>query len=92
MLREFDSLVPNGAERIFTQFEKEAEHRRAIEAQDMRFTIRDSHIGQALAGLYALAAFSVTGFAIYMGAYWVAGLLGGGTIVGGVVAFLRQGK
>jgi hypothetical protein len=61
-----------------------------LEEKQMRFAIRDSHIGQALAGLYAVSAFGVTAYAIYMGANWVAVFLGGGTIVGGILAFLRQ--
>jgi len=45
-----------------------------------------------LAGLYALGAFGITAYAIYMGADWVAAVLGGGTIVSGIVAFLRLKK
>jgi uncharacterized membrane protein len=92
VLREFDVLVPNGAERIFAQFEKESAHRRDCEEKQLKFLIRDSRIGQGLAGLYALCAFGVTAYAISIGANWVAGVLGGGTIVGGIVAFLRQKK
>jgi uncharacterized membrane protein len=91
-LQAFEDIVPGGAERIFKQFEDEAAHRRAMEKANARFVIRDTHIGQILAGLYAVGAFSVTAYAVYAGAYWVAGILGGGTIVGGVVAFLRRQK
>jgi uncharacterized membrane protein len=89
-LREFDELVPNGAERIFAQFEAEASHRRECEAKHLRFGIRDAHIGQFLAGLYAVCAFGVSAFAIYKEAYWAASFISGTTIVGGIVAFLRQ--
>jgi uncharacterized membrane protein len=91
-LEEFERIVPGGAARIFQQFEDEAKHRRVMETTNARFVIRDTHIGQALAGLYAVTAFGVTTFAIVEGAYWVAGVLGGGTIVGGIVAFLRGSK
>jgi uncharacterized membrane protein len=90
VLREFDALVPNGAERIFGQFEKEASHRRDCEQKQIKFAMRDSHIGQVLAGIYAVCAFGVTAYAISIGANWIAAILGGGTIVGGIVAFLRQ--
>jgi len=63
-----------------------------LESKQTRFAIRDGHIGQALAGLYALGAFGITAYAIYMGADWVAAVLGGGTIVSGIVAFLRLKK
>jgi uncharacterized membrane protein len=89
VLREFDELVPNGAERIFSQFEAEAAHRRDCEDKQVRFSIRDAHIGQFLAGLYAVLAFSVAAYAIHRDAYWVASIIGGTTIVGGIIAFLR---
>jgi uncharacterized membrane protein len=89
-MREFNELVPGGAERIFAQFEAEAEHRRDCEQKQLRFAVRDAHIGQVLAGLYALSAFGVSAYAIYEGAYWVATIIGGTTIVGGIVAFLRR--
>jgi hypothetical protein len=63
-----------------------------MEASNARFTVRDTHIGQILAGLYALGAFGVTAYAIFAGAYWVAGILGSSTIVGGIAAFLRRQK
>ncbi len=91
-LAEFERILPGAAERIFAQFESEASHRRLLEREDARFASRDAAVGQALAGLYALAAFSLTGFAIYMSATWVAAFLGGGTIVSGVIAFLRRAK
>ena len=89
LLEEFERVVPGGAERIFAQFENEAKHRRGLEEQNARFVIRDRHFGQALAGIYALGAFGLTAFAIDRGADWVASILGGGTIVSGVIAFLR---
>ena len=88
-LQEFEMIVPGGAERIFAQFEKEADHRRSIEGKQARFIVRDTHVGQILAGLYAICAFAVIAFAIDRGAYWIAGILGGTTIVGGLIAFLR---
>ena len=89
-LAAFDQIVPGGAERIFKQFEEEGDHRREMEKSNARFLIRDTHVGQLLAGLYAVCAFGVTAYAISRGAEWAAVILGGGTIVGGVVAFLRR--
>jgi hypothetical protein len=63
-----------------------------MEKQNVKFIVRDTHIGQMLAGVYALAAFGLTAFAIVEQAYWVAGILGGGTIVSGVIAFLRNSQ
>ena len=91
-LAEFESILPGAAERVFKQFENEGHHRRALAEADSRFVARDAAIGQVLAGIYAIAAFSLTGFAIYMNATWVAAILGSGTIVSGIVAFLRRSK
>ncbi|WP_165820194.1 DUF2335 domain-containing protein [Microvirga sp. KLBC 81] len=89
-LAAFDQIVPGGAARIFDQFEKEADHRRALERSQTRFVIRDTHIGQALAGTFALAGLSVAAFAIYAGAQWAATIIGGSVLVPIVYAFLKQ--
>jgi uncharacterized membrane protein len=89
-LAAFDQVVPGGAARIFDQFEKEADHRRALEKSQTHFVIRDTHIGQALAGAFALAGLSVAAFAIYMGAQWAATIIGGSVLVPIVYAFLKQ--
>ena len=91
-LAEFERILPGAAERIFAQFETEGNHRRSMEQENARFTARDATVGQALAAVYAASAFGLTAFAIYMDANWVAAILGGGTIVSGVVAFLRRAK
>ncbi|MBY6239737.1 DUF2335 domain-containing protein [Methylosinus sp. Sm6] len=90
VLREFEDLLPGGAERLFDQFEKEAEHRRSCEKKQLDAAIADTRLGQFLAGLYAVCAFGVAAFAIYKEANWAAVVIGGTTIVGGIVAFLRQ--
>jgi uncharacterized membrane protein len=89
-LREFNEIVPNGATRIFDQFEKEGDHRRAIERQQANFVVRDTHIGQFLAGMFATLGLGVAAFAIYMGAEWAGTVIGGGIITPIVIAFLRQ--
>jgi uncharacterized membrane protein len=89
MLEDFDRIVPGGAARIFQQFEKEGDHRRELESTQTRFVVRDTHIGQALAGTFALGGLGVTAFAIYMGAQWAATVVGGATMVPIVYAFLR---
>ncbi len=88
-LEEFDKIVPGAAARIVEEFQKEAEHRRKLELREASFVQWDTHVGQALAILFALSAFGVVAFAIYMKAPWVAGVLGASVIGAGVVAFLR---
>jgi uncharacterized membrane protein len=89
-LEEFDRIVPGAAERIFAQFEAEGTHRRDLEQRQSRFVVRDVHIGQFLAGLFALSGLSVAALAIWFNAPWVATIIGGGTIGPIVYAFLRK--
>jgi uncharacterized membrane protein len=89
-LDEFNRIVPGGAERIFAQFEAEGTHRRQLEQRQSRFVVRDVHVGQLLAGLFAMGGLAVSALAIYYDKPWAATIIGGGTIAPIVYAFLRQ--
>jgi uncharacterized membrane protein len=89
-LEEFNRIVPGAAERIFAQFEAEGTHRRDLERRQSKFVVRDVHIGQFLAGLFALGGLSVAALAVWLNAPWVATIIGGGTIGPIVYAFLRK--
>ncbi|WP_162244568.1 DUF2335 domain-containing protein [Afipia sp. Root123D2] len=89
-LDEFNRIVPGGAERIFNQFEAEGAHRRELEQRQSKFLVRDVHIGQFLAGLFAISGLAVAALAIYLDKPWAATVIGGGTIAPIVYAFLRQ--
>lgn len=89
-LEEFNRIVPGGAERIFAQFEAEGKHRRELEQRQSKLAVREIHIGQVLAGLFALGCLAVSAFAIYLDKPWVATIFGSGTIAIVVGAFLRQ--
>ncbi|GLS73108.1 DUF2335 domain-containing protein [Methylobacterium tardum] len=90
MLEDFGRLVPDAPERIFRQWEMEADHRRTYERQALDAAIRRDVRGQASALLFAVAALSVSAFALWLGQPWVAGTIGGGTIASVVGAFLFQ--
>lgn len=90
MLSEFERIVPGAAERIVAQFEQEAEHRRELERKQTRFVIHDTHIGQAIAGAFALTSLGIAAYAISEGAQWAATVIGGGVVIPIVYAFLRQ--
>jgi uncharacterized membrane protein len=90
ILQQFKAILPGSAARIFAQFEAEAEHRRRAELEELRFRQRESHVGQFLAGIFAVGAFGVTAFALHLGAYGVAGLVGTTTVLTGVAAFLNR--
>ena len=90
VIDEFNRIVPGAAERIFSQFEAEGAHRRELEQRQSRFAVRDSHIGQFLAGMFAMGGLSVSALAIWYDKPWAATIIGGGTIAPIVFAFLRQ--
>ncbi|MGO9673504.1 MAG: DUF2335 domain-containing protein [Methylocella sp.] len=90
ILQQFEAILPGSAARIFAQFEAEAEHRRRAELEELRFREREAHIGQLLAGIFAVGAFGVAAFALHVGAYSVAGLVGTTTVLTGVAAFLNR--
>lgn len=56
-----ENFYPRGGVDV-AQFEAEAEHRRECERKQLRFAVRDAHIGKVLAGLYALSALGVSAF------------------------------
>lgn len=89
-LRAFDELVENGAERIFSQFETEAEHRRKMESAVVKQDGRERTVAQVLAGLFALGALGVSLYALSVGAHTTAGIIGGGSIAMVVAAFLGK--
>lgn len=90
ILRDYEDILPGSAERVFAQFEEEAQQRRDLTRRRMALSERDAVLGQVLAGLYAAGSLGATVYAAYLGAEWVAAILGGGTIVGGIVAFLKS--
>jgi len=90
VLEAYNSLVQDGAERVFRQFETEAEHRRTQEREGLREAMREGRAAQFLAGLFAFSALGITVYAISVGAFTVAAIVGGATLVGVVGAFLYR--
>ncbi|ACB96737.1 DUF2335 domain-containing protein [Beijerinckia indica] len=89
-LEAFEQILPGSASLIFGEFVKEAEHRRKQEDRESRFRVREGHIGQVLAGLFSIAAFGVTCYALYLGAFKTAVVIGTTTVISGIAAFLNK--
>jgi uncharacterized membrane protein len=89
-LEAFERIRPGAAEIIIAEFQAEAAHRRALETAQQAEITRDGSVGQGIALIFALGCFAVIAFAIAWGAYWVAGILGGTVIVGGITAILKS--
>ncbi len=88
-LGAFSDVVENGAERVFRQFEAEAEHRRQMTKETLRVQARDLMVGKILAFLFVMSMIGTAIFAISKG-YPTAAVILGTTVIGTVVlAFVR---
>lgn len=87
-LGKFSEVVTDGAERVFRQFEAEAEHRRKMDTDGLRVQSRDMLIGKVFAFLFVMAMIGAAVYAISKGNPVLAGVLGTsvlGTVVWGFV-------
>ena len=89
ILREFDEIVPNGAERIMSAWEKESDHRRQLESRDLKITAFDILAGKLFALIFVLVALGAAVYSAVQGAEWVGAILGGGTIASVATAFIK---
>lgn len=89
VMKEYDSVVPDGAARLFKIFEDETKHRRSMEATSLSYQGRDLLVGKILALAFTLAVMGVVMFAIEKNAPWVAAMLGAGMLGTIVFGFLR---
>ena len=77
MLREYDNIIPNGAERIFNMAENQAKHRQSLEKHVVKSNSRDSFSG-------IFSAFILSMFTIACGTYCVvSGFSVAGVLLGG---------
>ena len=89
-LQAFEDIAPGTAQKIIDEFQAEAAHRRHLEHRESKFVRAETHIGQAIALIFSLAALAVAGYAASTGAQWVGGVVGGGVIVSGIWALRRR--
>jgi uncharacterized membrane protein len=76
-IERYDQLVENGAERIFRQFELEAEERRASLRRGQDYAFRDQTNARICALAFGLAALGVAALAIYWEQPVAAATIGG---------------
>jgi len=68
--------------------ETEADHRRELERRKVELTAIQVRRGQIFGLIFGVAALIVVGIAVVYNSPWVAGILGSGTILGVVTAFV----
>ena len=76
ILREFDQIVPGGAERLIVLVEQDAAHERQIESTLVLGEFRERRRGQICALIIALFVVAVSAFVIVSGYEIVGGVYG----------------
>ncbi len=89
---KYAELIPNGADRIMTMAENQANHRMKMEAKVISGQLLQSNIGQFLAFFIGISALVVSGYCISNGHEWGGGIIGSAGIVGLVTAFIQGRK
>jgi uncharacterized membrane protein len=84
-VRGYNEVIENGAERLFRQFELEADHRRALQKRGQTHNLIVALSGRGAALIFSLTALAVAAYALYLGHPIAAGVIGG-TAIGLVVA------
>lgn len=92
LLNQYDQIVPGSAERILQMAEREQAHRIAVESSVLGEEAAQIKYGRRYAFAVVVLVLGVVVFAILKGAFVVAGVLGGTTIVGLVAAFIAGRK
>jgi uncharacterized membrane protein len=87
-LREFNEVVPGLAEKIVSEFQNEAAHRRDFEKIALRASIKLDLWSRISAFIFALSALGVAGFCVFSGQPGAAMAIGGITIAAVVSAFI----
>lgn len=89
VMKQYDDVVPNGAERLFLAFEEETKHRREMERLSLGFQGRDLVIGKVFALLFTICVLLTIAYAIANDSPWVAAVLGAGMLTTIAVGFFR---
>lgn len=87
ILRGYNDIIPDGAERLFKQFEIEADARRQHIRRGQTHNLIVALSGRGAALIFALSALAVSAYALDLGHPWAAAIIGGSTIAMVVAAF-----
>lgn len=90
-LREYDTIIPNGAERIVTVFEKQADHRMSLEKIVVGRQTFQSLLGQIFGFIIAIV-FLIAGIYLVINGFETAGIAIFGLDIVGLAAVFVIGK
>ncbi len=88
VLREYNQIIPNMAERILDNFESQTKHRIEIEKEIVFSRSENMKKGQIFAFIIALCLIALSFYCVYMGYQVLAGTICGTTITGYASAFI----
>lgn len=92
VLREYNSILPDAANRIIKMAEDEANHRRKMEQKALIDSIWEGRIGQFLAFLIGVFTIGCGTYTAINGAEIAGSLIGAGGVIGLVSAFIYGRK
>ena len=90
-LEAFNTVVPDGAARIFREWEAEADHRRRYERRALALSGVERIGSRILAFALAIAMVGLAAYCATINQPWVAAIIGGGTL-GTVVVGMISGR
>lgn len=97
ILRGYEKALPGAAERILAAFEDEQKHRQALENKHLQINIeiakqnlREQLIGQIMGFVLACVLIASASYLALHNHDWVAGVLGGTTLIGALGLFLQK--
>lgn len=88
LLAQYDQIAPGAAARIMNWAEEDLAHSRSMEREVLRTIAAERKRGQLSALSVAVIALASATVCAYLGAQVAAGIIGGTTVVGLVVAFI----
>jgi len=87
-LAAYNSIIPNGADRIMKMAEAQSAHRIDIEKIVVNSQQNQAHRGQIFGLIIGLSGLSLATYSAVSGQPWFGGIIGGATLVSLVSAFL----
>lgn len=87
-LIKYNSVIPNGADRIMKMAERQQEHRMDIESKVIAGQVKQSKLGQIFGLIIGIVGIGCGTFLAYSGAKTVGGIIAGGTVISLVSVFV----
>ncbi len=92
IIEQYDRVLPGSAERLMRLVEQEAEHRRALEAQQLHSEMMETRIGQWMAFLIGVFTIAAGAYTALHGAELPGALIGSGGVIGLTAVFIYGRK